>query len=172
MHKTFFQGPLSTNFLITFCNSHLLSQTYLLFPLQNIIIFFIPSLIKTYILLSLLHLQTKINTRYLILNISQFTWIWNLLRLIFLLFRIAWFVSAYFRPIKLELIYNFNNIIRKKYTEIYINSYRQTDRDLTVFCLRLKYLFDPFFFFVWSSNLLKTEVSGTVLCVFQRHGKY
>ena len=78
--------------------------------------------------------QTNINTRYLILNISQFTWIWNLFRLIFLVFRIVWFSSAYFfRPIKLEFTYNFNNIIRKKqktYAETYINTDRQRSYSL------------------------------------------
>ena len=45
----------------------------------------------------------------------------------------------FFRPIKLELIYNLNNSIRKKtYTETYINPDRQTDRDLIVFCLKFK----------------------------------
>ena len=54
----------------------------------------------------------------------------------------------FFRPIKLEFIYNFNNIIRKKtYIETYINPDRQTDRrDLIVFCLRFKISLQPPFF--------------------------
>ena len=43
-----------------------------------------------------IRLETNINTRYLMLTISQFTWIWYSFRLISLVFRIVWFVSAYF----------------------------------------------------------------------------
>ena len=96
----------------------------------------------------LLDQQTNINTRYIIIkyfpvyvNLKfiqvNFSCTQNCLICKHLLF---------FRPIKLELIYNLNNIIRKKiYTETYINPDRQTDRDLIVFCLRFKISLDPFF---------------------------
>ena len=73
--------------------------------------------------MSILDQQTNIKTRYLILIISQFMWTWNSFRLISLVFRIIWFVSAYLfflRPIRLELIYKlisaFSNIIQKTKT--------------------------------------------------------
>ena len=50
-------------------------------------------------LMTLRHVYIRlanIYTKYLILNISQFMWIWNSFRLISLVFRIVWFVSAYF----------------------------------------------------------------------------
>ena len=67
--------------------------------------------------MSVLDRSTNINIRYLILNISQFTWTWNSFRLISLIFRIIWFVSAYFffkvSSIRAHLQTNLSNIIQK-----------------------------------------------------------
>ena len=71
--------------------------------------------------------STNINIRYLILNISQFTWTWNSFRLISLIFGIIWFVSAYFffkvSSIRAHLQTNLSNIIQKnKHTHWDISS--------------------------------------------------
>ena len=75
----------------------------------------------------------------------------------------------FFRPIKLELIYNFNNIIRKKkktYTETYINTDIQTDRDLIVFCLRFKISLSPLFFLLLEVLICPWLRSQTKLAVY------
>ena len=51
-----------------------------------------------------IRLETNINTRYLMLTISQFTWIWYSFRLISLVFRIVWFVRAYFSFNSVQLL--------------------------------------------------------------------
>ena len=76
--------------------------------------------------------RPNINIRYLILNVSQFTWTWNSFRLISLVFRIVWFVSAYIffflRSIQLELIYKLISAILFKKTKIHTETYIYPNR--------------------------------------------
>ena len=82
------------------------------------------------------------------MNISQFTWTWNSFNFSY----IGLFVSAYFRPIKLQLIYKWTSAILSKDKDTHWDIHIYPDRDFTIFVWCLKCLFD--LFFSWLEVLL------------------